>query len=70
MGSAVDEGRNPYGKPGKGNYDEAWARMKEIPCPKCGSTRKEITVDKDNILIRCHRVGTNIVTCHEIFEDV
>lgn len=51
--SAVDQGINPYGRPAKGNYDEAWDYAKNVPCSKCGAKSKTLTISEDRIVIRC-----------------
>jgi len=51
--SAVDDGRNPYGLPGRGNYDRAWQRLNQVACPDCGATTKRLTVDKRTATIVC-----------------
>lgn len=56
--SAVDEGRNPYGKPSKGNFDQAWAALLKVPCDVCGSKAKEIKwVNDANNLITINCIG-------------
>jgi hypothetical protein len=54
-GSAVDEGRNPYGKPGHGNFYEAWRALCQLPCPKCGSQFKSLIINETTgvITIEC-----------------
>jgi hypothetical protein len=60
--SAVDEGRNPYGKPGRGNFDEAWRKLCAIPCDVCGSKFKTINIDE--------KKGVITITCKAAHESI
>lgn len=57
--SAVDEGRDPYGLPGRGNLDQVWQRVNVLPCPECGATRKRLSFDKRNATIVCGETTPN-----------
>lgn len=52
-GSAVDEGRNPYGSPGRGNGQEVWQRLNDVPCPTCGATTKHLVIVRNDATIVC-----------------
>lgn len=59
--AAVDEGRNPYGTPGKGNGKEVWDKLSNVPCPKCGATEKHLKIDKkNNATIQCGRIRNGL----------
>lgn len=47
------DGTNPYGKPAsKGNADELWAKLNDVPC-KCGATEKHVRIEGKNATIIC-----------------
>ena len=52
-GSAVDEGRNPYGTPGKGNADKLWRMSQAVPCPKCGAPSRRVVIVGDKATVIC-----------------
>lgn len=45
--------KNPYGKPGKGNYGEIWQKFNQVPCPKCGAQSKTLIIDGNDVTLRC-----------------
>lgn len=44
---------DPYGKPGVGNYDEAWHSFLRVPCATCGADSKEMRIKDNKLTIRC-----------------
>jgi hypothetical protein len=52
-GAAVDEGRDPYGKPGRGNADIVWRSLTDLPCPQCGATGKSLHIEDNAATLTC-----------------
>lgn len=57
--------KNPYGKPGKGNYDEAWRSVVSLPCKVCGATSKSLKLYGKKLLISCDALWG----CDDYFEN-